>query len=706
MQRVPHGLPWPAALGVALAAYLLASLLWLAPLWRHFDSAVLDGPTDSVGTLSDYWAAEQLGESIFTFDHNPYNGAPEGYPRSPTLVVANAYQPLLFHALDWLIGDVGAWNAITVAGFVLSALAAFALLRSLRLSLATCLLGGYVFGFGPWMFARANAGHGSMQHLWVLPLLFALCLALHRSPRMSLAAAAGAVVALAMYVHSYVGLMALVLAAAFYALELVLAGDRLRTLALAGCSALTTVVLFAPPLWLYLRDRSGLQRSLAQPFSDLEEGGATLRDYLLPSDLHPLLGSLRPDDLGHEHVLFWGWSTIVAAAVGAVVVLRRRDPDPRRYAALLALAAGAAGFVVSLKPVLHVLGLPLYTPSWAIGQFVTFWRAYARIGVVVALALVVLAAFAFEALLGRRRGPLLAAAAALLVGLELAVGVPVRIWRTDAMPAHVQWLRDHPGGIVANYPLPVEERFGELAAAENWNVVKHGHPLFALWGGNNAGTREEAVRILASDIDNPLGLRVLTALGVRYIVVHEDVYEQLGLPVPDPGSRDIVGVFERDGKRILRPNASVPNLNRLLLEQSSRIAQARAFPPALVEKSGGWNAPEEFHDGRMWTWMTQGGRIAVDVELPGPYYVVFDAAANAEPRTVTVRIDGRAVAATRVETFAQRVRLGPFRLRGETVITLAADPGPRPLGETRVGSVFVSPVEIRPAPAFFGRLNR
>ena len=697
---------WPAALGLAFGVYLLASLLWLAPLWRHFDSAVLDEPNDNVGALADYWAAEQLGETPFTFDHNPYNGAPEGYPRSTTLAVANALQPLAFMALDGLVGDVGAWNVITVSGFVLSALGMFALLWYLRLRLPTALLGGYVFGFGPWMFSRAYQGHGGMQHIWVLPLLFVTCLALHRSRRPVAAVVAGALVAVAMYLHSYVGLMAGVVLGAFFLLELLVARGVLRTIALGAVSLTTSLVLFSPPLWLYLNDRSGLKQTLAQPFSDLEAGGATLRDYLLPSDLHPLLGSLRPERLAEEHVLFWGYSLIVAAAIGAILVLRRRSANEHAYPAVLALVVGTAGFLTSLKPVLHVGGVSLYTPSWLIGQFVTFWRAYARLGVVVALALIVLAAFAFEALLSRRHGPALGAAATLLIGCELAVGAPVPIWRTDAMPPHVQWLRDHPGGIVAHYPLPIEAPGAELASTENWNVTKHGHPLFALWGGNNAGTREEALRILASDIDNPLGLRVLTALGVEYVVIHEDVYRALGLPVPDPGSVDIAPTsFSGPGKRIIKPNAGAVNLDRLLREQSQRIAQARNFPAAEVEKSGGWNAPEQFNDGREWTWMIQGGRADVRPALDGPYYVVFDANANAEPRTLTVRLDGREIGSTRVETFTQRVRLGPFRFDGGSTLTFAADPGPGPLGPGRVGSVFISPIELRPAPAFYGRLN-
>lgn len=697
------------ALALALAVYVLASVAWLAPLFAHFDSAVLYGPTDSVGALSDYWAAEQVGENPLTFDHNPYNGAPEGYPRNPTLAVANALQPLAFMALDGVLGDVGAWNLLTSAGFFLSALGMFALLWFLRFRLPTALLGGYVFGFGPWMFSRAYAGHAGMQHIWVLPLLFLALLLVHRSRRVGPAVLVGFLLAVAMYLHSYVGLMAGVLAASFLVLELLVVPARLRTIALGAAALGTALLLFSPPLWLYLQDRSGLRRSLAQPFSDLESGGATFLDYLLPSNLHPVLGSLRPDRLAGEHVLFWGYSLLVAAVAGGIVAVRGRrrlGEDERSYAGLLAIAAGLAGLLCSLKPVLQAGPVSLYTPSYAIGQAITFWRAYSRVGVVVALALIVLAAIAFDALLSRRRGWIFGAVGAGVLLFELAVEAPVPIWRTDANPPHVQWLRDHPGGIVAHYPLPIEKWALELGAEENWNVVKHGHPSFALWGGNNGGTREEALRILASNLTHPIGARVLMALGVKYVVVHEDVYRRLGLEVPAPGSVDIELLASPPGKRILGLHAAVPNLNRLLVEQSARIAAARAFPRARVERVAGWNDAEPYHDGQQWAWMIEAGRVVVRPAVDGPYFILFQAAANAAPRRLTVRVDGVKVGTARVETFVQRVRLGPFTFRGKTTVTFDSDPGPTQLGADRLGSVFMSPLDIRPAPAFYGRLNR
>ena len=45
-------------LAVALGIYVAVTVVWLAPLFAHFGSSVLQGPTDAVRALSDYWVAE------------------------------------------------------------------------------------------------------------------------------------------------------------------------------------------------------------------------------------------------------------------------------------------------------------------------------------------------------------------------------------------------------------------------------------------------------------------------------------------------------------------------------------------------------------------------------------------------------------------------------------------------------------------------
>jgi hypothetical protein len=697
----------------ALIAYAVIAVVELWPLIHHFGSSVLYGATDSTGTLRDYWAAGYQGKNPFTFRHDAFDGAPEGYPRSPALTVANAAQPAFIWATKGIFGLVGAWNVVTIGGFVGSALGMFVLLRWLGASRVASFIGGYVFGFGPWMFDRAYAGHAGMQHLWVLPLLFATCVSLHRRRTAVRACAVGAALALSMYLHSYIGLMAAVIAAGFYVLELATRSGRLQTVGLGMLSLLTALVLFAPPLVMYARNTSSVSNAIHNPIAELYSGGATLRDYVLPSARNPIIGSLRPISLEGEHTLFFGYVTLILAIAGAWIVLRREahaDRGERVWLAGFAIVVAVLGLITSFKPTMDVAGLRIPTPSDAIGRVVPYWRAYDRVGVDVGLALIVLAAFAVDRILATRRGLMYVGGLTAVLVAELAMTLPVPTWRTSTVLPHIRWLADHPGGIVANYPLPIEAPALGLGAEEYWYQTIDKHPLFALWGGNNGGTREEAVRIVASNLDDPNAGRVLAAEHVRYVAVHDDLYRSEGATPPslDPTEYTLVA-HTSDDVRIFTVSAKPLDLASYLLAQSQRIAEARAYPEPVAAYGGGYNAPETFTDGRKWRWMTQNGDVDVTSVLPGRYLLILDAFSNAIPRTLTlVDARGHTLGTRTVEKYEKTLTFGPFQLPGPTTLNLVAAPGPEPLSatDTREASVYLAPFELRPAPDFYGSLNR
>jgi hypothetical protein len=692
--------------------YLAIATVVLWPLIRHLESTVLYGATDSVGTLRDYWAAQAQSKNPFTLSHDRLDGAPEGYPRSTAIAIANVLQPALILSAKGAIGLVGAWNVLTVAGFVLTAFAMFGVLRILGFRLPTAVIGGYVLGFGPWMYNRAYVGHAGMQQLWVLPMLVIACVFARRRRSLAWAAMIGALGSLAMYLHSYIGLMAGVVVVTFYALELILTPDRTRTLLLGSVTFITLAALFAPPLWLYARNPGGVAARVSQPISDLYNGGATLEDYLLPSSRNPVIGWLRPHRLEGEHVLFFGYVTMVLAAVGAAIALRGRRSfadDERAWLALFALAVGAVALYTSFKPVMHVGPLGFPTPSDAVVRVVAYWRAYVRVGTDVGIALVILSSFAYDRLLSRPRGGAIMAGLAALLIVELGVRLPVPTWRTNDVSAHVRWLAAHPGGIVANYPLPIERGDLDLGARENWYQTYHGHPLFALWGGNQGGTREEAIRIAASNLSDPTVANILATEHVRFVVVHDAVYRSLGATPPTlttPSYRLVARL--PDDTRIYTIHAARVDLGRLLIDQSERIALARAYPAPDASYGGGFNPPETFTDGRPWRWMTQNGDLDVRSVEPGRYLLVLDAFSNGEPRTLSL-LDaaGHVLGSKTVTAERQTLTYGPVKLDGATTLNLHVDPGPRQLSATdpRQASVFLSPFELRPAPDFYGRLN-
>lgn len=192
--------------------------------------------------------------------------------------------------------------------------------------------------------------------------------------------------------------------------------------------------------------------------------------------------------------------------------------------------------------------------------------------------------------------------------------------------------------------------------------------------------------------------------------MHADVYRALGASVPALAAPAYHLVSRPgDDTSIYTVAAKPADLDQLLLAESSRIAQARAYPSADASYGGGFNPEETFTDGRQWRWMIQNGEVDVKSVLPGRYLFVVDAFSAAQPRTVTL-IDskGHPLGSQQVTTARQTLYFGPFQLNGPTTLNLTATPGPQQLSasDQRQASVFFSPLELRPAPGFFGRLNR
>ena len=184
-------------------------------------------------------------------------------------------------------------------------------------------------------------------------------------------------------------------------------------------------------------------------------------------------------------------------------------------------------------------------PSYLIGEITTFWRVFARFGLLVTFALAALAAFALTVLIRRyRHGLAVAVAACALVVVEYFSGFAPTYSFANPDP-WVGWLKQQPRGIVAHYPLPTDKAPALDLVAQTYYLQRlHEHPMFSIFGSGSGGTREEAIRLVSRYIDDPVTPGVLKAEGVNYILVHDDVYRQEGKePPPVPPSFEHVATF-------------------------------------------------------------------------------------------------------------------------------------------------------------------
>jgi hypothetical protein len=341
-----------------------------------------------------------------------------------------------------------------------------------------------------------------------------------------------------------------------------------------------------------------------------------------------------------------------------------------------------------------------------------WWKAYSRFSILVGFSLAILAAVGVSALVRRRRGRYIVYVTFAALAIELLPGAPVPTWDVHAAPSTplARWLSTQPRGIVAHYPM-VQSWLPTYRSAEDWSShtwqtvydqTLHRQPLFALpslpMTGPMTGSREEAIRLLAMDLERPETAPLLAAESVRYVVVNDAMYRQLDMNPPrlPSGYRELAVV---DGNRIFRVTSPPGDLRELLSDGAATIVEARGLENPSVAFGAGFLDPESYF-GTPARWMTHDGVLSIRApRLPEPalYGVVLQTFSNRVPRRVEL-IDelGAVRGRTIVGVSNERHVLGPLLLNGPTTFRLRATPGPVRLSSTdpRIGSIYVITAQV------------
>ncbi|MFQ5527463.1 MAG: 6-pyruvoyl-tetrahydropterin synthase-related protein [Thermoanaerobaculia bacterium] len=603
------------ALGVVLVALILtvamaAPVLW-APGSRLFGSEIVGRHE------APFIVANQ-------FEH----------PRRPGLYT----QPVTdyFGALVARVtGDgISAYNVVVLATFPLAALFAYLLAFRLTGTKAAAALAGLLYAFAPIHVAQSAYHPHGAQIQW-LPLYFlAVWLSLEQASRsrLVLVALALALVALSSF---YYGLMAIVLTpfclVGFWIAQTSGFEGRpkglLRTLAvLAGMAGagVAYVLAFAPAVLTRIQD-------LAFPRSDLGLYGARWWSYLLPPVGHPLAAA-RVEDfwervgrggvLEQQATLGFGLLALAAIAVAHWWTQRRS----RELAAVPALVLiSVAALLFSLAPAEATDGgtQQLLRPAGIVHNLLPMFRAFARFGVVVFLAVAILASAGATALL-RTRALWSRAVGVALVALalvELAPFPPFR-WR-DVLPtsAH-RFLSDGPE------PARVLDCASPPRIADHPGFQRFAHEIALPSGNSDCGDPGLANKLAQEGFTHIL-VRRPSALGAWLI----------GRSTPRGWSQ--TGGFE----------------DALLFELAAR-------PPAPYFWFSSGFSWREFRDNESYRWMSDSGLLTVVNPTGSTLLLQPTARLHSFPdtRTMAILLDRVALAELEVTTRPEDYELPEIRL--------------------------------------------
>ena len=585
----------------AFGFFVAVTVLWFHEIFADLGNSVLVGPNDASYGIRSYWGASHAGENPFTFTRDAPNGAPEGMPWSRALQYANALIPGSIWLLHYPFGFAAASNIYLLLGFIFTGFSVYLLLDRLGFHPVGSLFAGSAVAFNPWMIERAYAGHSGFMHAWVFAVLVGSLLYLHRRRTVLSGVVVGLALITTMYQGSYFGMLGALVAGVFLVVEFVRARswhERLWLITLADVAIVTALIAFLPALIAWHYDREAVAAVVSNPVSQLQSLGAAPESYLLPSVRHPILEPItrafdeRADDHWSENTLYLGWSLITLGIAGMVLVIRRHGDSLttplRRFFLVCMVVLAPAAFLCSMKRETTVFGVDIPMPSYLIGELTTFWRVFARFGLLVTFALATLAAFALTVLIRRyRHGLTIAGMACALLVFEYFSGFAPAYSFSNPDP-WVAWLKQQPRGIVAHYPLPTDQPAAlRMMALTYYLQQRYEQPMFSIFGSGSGGTREEAIRIVSRYIDDPLTPGVLKAEGVKYVLLHDDVYREEGKdpPAVPPGFK-LVANFGKVRALVLADGVQAADLEATLDQNAAAIALTRGVPNAKLELMG------------------------------------------------------------------------------------------------------------------------
>ena len=664
----------------AALAYLVFAVAHTWPFVIHPGDTILGVVgSDLTSNITKYRELEQDLQPPFLPGDIPDLDAPMGLNTEWTVDLASFGSSTALWALSVVFGAIAANGIWVLMSLTLSALSMFLLARWLTGHAGASFLAGLAFGFWPYSFSSASVPFGQE---WVLVLLVWRMLVLLERPTTRNALFAGLSAALTIYWTPYWLLIGGVLFATLGVVCLIIAATRgqwmaqLRAQVIAGAVPVAfLIVVFAAASGT---DFTGVPEREASENITLS---ARPLMYLLPDPGNPFVGEESGDILREQYPsdaavegktaflnpLYLGVSTMLLALVGFLwtvrhfLSLRWNALRERISSAVIAVSAGGlTALVFSFPPEVTIGGVVINFPMHYINQLTTTFRVTARFGVVVMLAVCILAAIGARELLRRARPSMaapLVAVLAVVIAADLYVEPDVRATRVS-FPSIYTALKSQPEGIVAEYPLGLAVTQRDNFAT--WHQDAHGFPLFNGW---RAKSESETMKLDLDDLEDRRTIPALAQLGVRYIVIQRLITPPPNLP--KPGSR-------------------VNGLELLDEDWFGAVYRVTAQPATVIALSKrGFDHVEAGPDG-IWRWMIlqnaqldiRGSCAPCDARLTfraGPGYNV--------PRRIIVRdARGRVLARRRVAQTKTLVTV-PLRFSRHTTVTISTDPPPKPAYE-------------------------
>jgi len=492
-----------------------------------FGRGISGQPGDSIGSIYDLWSLQFFNASPIATYTNTLIGYPAGVIVHGTASISAILIQFPALILSEFFSEIIAYNIMAFLGFILPPLLMYVLLRGRNFNIGISYYGAFGFLFFPFHMYSFMAWPSLAQTAW-LPLCQIYIDRISGGQKRFRWVIPILISALACLSNGYIGLMTLVLLFVGYGNLLIQEKNlkrAIRNLLGRKMFVVVTLILLATCLVVVMLLVAAIKKDVVRNNFDLYVYGLRLGDLFLPpsnSIFRTPLSGLSSSRSLHgsneiETAQFLGYGTVSLAVLWIVISIRKRKigmilPD-------ISLALVAIWFGMSQGISLFGVGLP--SPAQMLTNAAPFWRAYSRFGILIMLAMLLLACRSLEFLQNRIKGP----ARCFLVGIAtiiLIVELPVRLPQQTLefkTPDYVAYL-SHVDGIIVNYPLAMSND-GLVYQRRFWQR-KHQLPMI----NGYIDTDRSLIDNSLEDVRKPGISGKLFALGVKWVIIDWSLYPE------------------------------------------------------------------------------------------------------------------------------------------------------------------------------------
>jgi hypothetical protein len=501
----------------------------------------IPGTFDTVEPYNMLWEGWKLKYAfIKKINLNNFNFA--AYPFGNSQVETLNYPIGLFiiKGLSIIKNEAFAYNFHILLSFLLSGLFMYFLVNYIFNNSLAAFLSGVIYAFCPYHFARSWQHFGLAQIQWMPLYILALFKLKEEKIFKNILLITFSFFVVSMdYTYAYFMIITTILFLAFIFINRE-EKQKNKIFSLFTISVILSFLITLPFNYIFYRNfifgvPAEARGLYYRPFEDLFSQSARPLSYILPSSFHPIFGKFTQLFMGYnlygniftEHTLYLGWVPLILAFIAVKSWRGRRS----HYKLLVKNEDFYIGFFVVLAIVAWFFSQPpwwkigtikIYMPSFFMYKILPMYRAYCRFGIVVMLAVTVLAGFGLKFILGKfktyKSKIALTCLFSSLVLFEFLNFPPFKVIDVSRVPQVYYWLKEQPRDIViAEYPIDEESQ----NVMYEFYQTKHEKRII---NATIPGAYANKVTYTIIKLSEPHTAEVLRWLGVKYVLVHKQDY--------------------------------------------------------------------------------------------------------------------------------------------------------------------------------------